>query len=123
MTEHTPEFLAQYPAIYGSPWIGNRPDYTRCAQRVANSTISGQHQCTRPNGHGPHGAWCKQHDPAAREARDKARADKWRAEYAVQKRDRDFTREAREAVQQIADGHNDPRGLCAEIIKRWKGEQ
>jgi len=54
-----------YKARYGQ-WAGNSrgnaPDYTRCAEEVwncAQGMISSQ--CSRKRGHGPDGAYCKQH--------------------------------------------------------------
>lgn len=38
------------------------------------------YQCTRPNGHGPSGLFCKQHDPKVVEARRAAIDAKYRAE-------------------------------------------
>lgn len=40
------------------------------------------YQCTRPNGHGSHGLYCKQHDPAERARRRQASIDKFNRKIA-----------------------------------------
>lgn len=70
--------------------------------------------------------YCGIHDPAAvklrREERDRKWEEQWamrRANAARQARDRDFRERCVEAVKQIASGHNDPRALCAEIMREY----
>lgn len=118
--DHTPEFLAQYPAFYGRAYAKVWPQYDQCAGRVSGDRWAlGSSQCSRANGHGPHGAWCKQHNPEAVSARREASNAKYRAESDAANRDREFTRAARAAVNLIAAGHNDPRALCADILRDW----
>ena len=119
--ERTPEFKAQYPRSYGAQWRANAPDYTKCAKSVWAKSGWGSVQCTRKNGHGPHGAWCKQHDPVAVKAKDEARYAKWKDEWAEKDRLRDFERGCQEAIRQIAAGHNDPRGLAQSLINKLEG--
>lgn len=62
-----------YPKSYGA-WAGNeagrKPDFTRCCESVASGRGSWHSsQCSKPNGHGPDGAYCKIHDPEAVKAR------------------------------------------------------
>lgn len=66
MTEHTKEFLSHYPESYGHRHK-YAADYSRCCARV----WGGWHesQCSRKNGHGPDGAYCKQHDPVEQKKR------------------------------------------------------
>ena len=40
----------------------------------------GRQKCSRKSGHGPGGAYCKQHDPDAIAAKSAARDAKWRAQ-------------------------------------------
>lgn len=114
MTEHTAEFMDQYRKSYGR-YGTTAPDLDRCAAKVSNG-VFGSNQCTRKNGFGPHGAWCKQHDPDARKAKSDARAEKWREEY----NDKDRLRKATEALQialaTIANGCDDPQGLAADVM-------
>jgi hypothetical protein len=113
--EKTPEFKAQYKEQYGRH--GHVADYTKCAETVYSGDVfAGSKQCTRKNGHGPHGAWCKQHDPVAVKAKNEARTAKWRKEWAEKDRLRDFERGCQDAIRQIAAGHNDPRGLAQSLI-------
>ena len=58
---------AHYDRAYGI-WSGNpkghKPDFTKCAANViprGGWSVASDHQCTRPCGHGPDGAFCKQH--------------------------------------------------------------
>lgn len=114
----TPELRAQYPKSYGASYRPIKPDYARCADSVHDRNGMHSYQCSRKNGHGPHGAWCKQHDPVAVKAKRDARDAKWSAEWAEKARQRDFARECQEAIRKIASGHNDPRGLAQDIIDR-----
>lgn len=58
--------LEHYSPCYGV-WSekpkGSRPNFTKCAASVDSKGGWGpvEHQCTRPCGHGPDGAYCKQH--------------------------------------------------------------
>ena len=119
---NSPEFLAQYKKAYGS-WAGNNkghpPDFERCAEEISSDRYSMMyHQCSRKNGHGPHGAWCKQHDPDAVKKRRDAQYQKWRAEWAERDRKAQFAADCKDAIRQIAAGHNDPRGLAQSIIDK-----
>lgn len=105
-------YQQRYGAWAGNP-SGKAPDLTRCCVSVAwNYRFR---QCSKPNGHGPDGAFCKQHDPAAaaerrakHEAKHAARTIEWR----FQSRGRAFA----EALKQIADGHNDPRQVARDAL-------
>lgn len=114
----TPEFKAQYREGYGIRGA-QRPNYTRCAENVwERGRGFNAAQCSRKNGHGPHGAWCKQHDRDAIKARDDARRAKWDADKAAAKIQRDLIAERLTIIQQIADGHNDARALCTDYLRR-----
>jgi hypothetical protein len=84
----------------------------------------GHQQCSRKRGHGPEQAYCKQHDPATIKARREANNAKWREEYDAKDKAREAERAATQlgkdaiaALQAIADGHNDPRGLAQSVMK------
>ncbi len=64
--------------------------------------------------------WCKQHSPEAEEARERQRKE--RADAEQRKWDRAFSRprDYETALQQIADGHNDPRTLAREALEKWR---
>ena len=121
MTEHSPEFLAQYPkGGFGLSYNKRDADYTRCAQTVSDGgRWPRYHQCTRKNGHGPHGAWCKQHDPEAVKARHEARNKAWLREWKAKATEADLKAEALTIIRQIAEGHNDPSSLCRDWCARW----
>lgn len=116
MSERTPEFLAQFQKGYGRYMTA--PDYGRCAHDVAEGYTSGQ--CARKNGHGPHGAFCKQHDPDARAARREAQRAAFRAEIAAAKRKAKFIEECQSAVRDIAEGLElDPVARCKSVMALW----
>jgi hypothetical protein len=76
----------------------------------------GFHQCQKAGHVEVDGVWlCKIHDPAAVAARRAAsdakyakQSEKWRVEWAGAK--------FRQALQAIADGHNDPRACAMEAL-------
>lgn len=93
----------------------------RCKEQVSTKGTFRFHQCTRPNGHGPKGLYCKQHDPDVRQAKREVRDAKWREEWDKQARSDKFTKAARQAIRDIAAGHNDARGLAIKILKEFEG--
>lgn len=54
------EYLERYGDWAGNPQ-GNPPDYERCAEEVWPDFGMIPYQCSRKRGHGPVGAYCKQH--------------------------------------------------------------
>ena len=116
-TTHSPEFLAQYPKAYGR-YKNAPPDYAKCAAGVYTGVWSGSQQCSRKNGHGPHGAYCKQHDPEAAKRRREESYAKYRAESQARQREHQFAADSKDAIRQIAAGHNDPRALAQSIIDK-----
>jgi len=120
MTDHTPEFLAQFPKAYGR-YDNVPPSHDRCAGGVYSGIWGGFKQCARKNGHGPHGAWCKLHDPVAAKAKSAARdaADKLKRDET--RRRSEFEAACKAAIREIAAGHNDPRGLAQSIIDKLEG--
>ena len=122
MTAHTPEFLACYPA----DWYGRNykaaADHARCAENVFENRGWGYSQCSRANGHGPHGAWCKQHDPDAVKAKREAQHNAWEAKSAAEGREHDFKTECQSAIRAIAAGHISPRELAQGIIDRLEAK-
>ena len=123
MTDRTPEFLACYPAGgYGLNYKSVAV-LTRCSENVrGKGSWPSYSQCTRANGHGPHGAWCKQHNPEAVKAKREARDKAWKAKWAAERREGAFKAECQSAIRAIASGHNDPRELAQGIIDRLEAK-
>lgn len=99
-------------------------DPNLCAEEVASKDGWAYSQCSRKRGHGSEQAYCKQHDPDAVKARREANAAKYRAERDAEAKAREAERAAAQlgkdaiaALQAIADGHNDPRGLAQSVMK------
>ena len=123
MNDRSPDFMSQYPSCYGASYQSRKPDYDLCAGRVSDGgRWPTSHQCAKKNGHGPEGAWCKQHDPAAVKARQAASYSKWEAESANSARNMTFAADCKTAIRDIAAGHNDPRGLAQSIIDKMEGK-
>lgn len=107
---------------WGGQPQGTPPDYERCCVNVVPDERGGAaraHQCHKKRGYGPGLAYCKQHDPDAVKARRDAADEKWRLEQNA-KRYQWHGREFYDALEQIANGHNDARGLAQEIIDKFK---
>ena len=117
MTERTPDFMNCYPETYGRHRT-MRPEYFRCCSSVPAKDGWGSSQCTRANGHGPHGAYCKQHDPAARKTKSDAWDAERKAERDIAARHRQHTVDCEAAIREIAAGHSDPRGLAQALIDK-----
>ena len=77
MREVTTKEQAQ-AQTYGPSYSAAPYDSTRCVASVWDDWSN--HQCHRKPGHGPAGLYCKQHDPAAKAARDAKRDAAWDAE-------------------------------------------
>lgn len=118
-------------SIWTDRWRKISADEARCREAVGDGWPF--HQCTRPavvfrEVEGKTYGFCKQHDPAAVEARHKARLDRWNAEWAA--RDAEIARAEQErlaleaskaALEKIAAGHNDPRTLAMETLAMFPG--
>lgn len=115
---HESHYRERYGAWAGWP-KGNPPDYDRCCESLMDRYHPGGHQCTRKAGHGPDGAYCRQHDPAARAARTAASDERYRVQLNRRIVEMSAPR-LLEALRQIADGHNDPRTLARETIDSIK---
>lgn len=110
-----------YPEYYGLHYQKNAPDYSRCCESVrqADSRWPRYHQCVRKRGHGPDGAYCKQHDPEAVKARDEA--SRKRSDEQYQNRRYEWHgRSFFDVLVKIAEGHNDARGLAQEAIDKFR---
>lgn len=112
-----------YKPRYGD-WAGNpqghRPDYDACCFEVfPNERGAIPHQCRKKRGFGPGLAYCKQHDPGAVQARRDAADEKYRVE-SNKRRYQWYGRAFYDALEQIANGHNDARGLAQQIIAEFK---
>jgi hypothetical protein len=113
----------RYQKAYGA-WAGlpkgNPPDYSRCCEEVhSRDRWTKFYQCTKPRGHGPDGAYCKQHDPAAVQARRTASDARWNEKWNAE-RYQWHARSFFDALVKIAEGHNDARGLAQEVIAEFK---
>lgn len=121
----TPESLRKhYPNRYGR-WAGNsqghEPDFARCCESLMDKYHPGGYQCTRKRGHGPDGAYCKQHAPEAVAARQ----EKSNLDYAVKLHARMkqvYGPTFLDALRKIAAGHNDPRALATEIVSKFDAD-
>jgi len=114
-----------YPDAYNK-WAGNPqghgPDYDRCCVEIWPKDkwgMTSRYQCKRARGFGPDKAYCKIHDPAKAEARRVA-SDKRYYEKINKQRYNDNGPVFFDALQKIADGHNDARGLAQEVITEFK---
>ena len=110
-------YKKQYGDWAGLPQ-GYKPDLTRCCVEVTSyvGRWPKQNQCNRKRGHGPDEAYCKQHDPAAKAARDAllaAKANERHQQWRIEMAGKRFL----VVLRQIANGHNDPRTIAAEVIK------
>jgi hypothetical protein len=94
-------------------------DETRCQAEVWETRWPRPYQCQRKAV--VDGKWCKQHDPAAIEARKKAADARSDAEW--QKRRIEIHGKCfYETLKQIAEGHNDPRALAQEMLDQFDGK-
>lgn len=119
MSERSPQYRETYGAWAGFP-AGHPADYARCCEPVwTNERWSRQHQCNRKRGHGPDGAYCKQHDPVAARARRGAADARSTAQWNA-RRYEFHGRTFFDALLKIAEGHNDARGLAQEVIAKFK---
>jgi hypothetical protein len=93
------------------------PDPERCAESVHDRYSP--HQCRRKRGHGPEGAFCKQHDPERVAAKRAEWNAKFKAEFAASQKKHKVSMAAPAllaALQAIAAGHNDPRAFAAQVL-------
>lgn len=112
-----------YRKAYGT-FSSLTPDYTRCCASVYGGHFR-SHQCTRKRGYGPDKAYCKQHDPIARKAKDDARMQKWMSEMNEKQERAKYEANAKtfyNALVQIAEGHNEPSALAIELIAEFHKE-
>ena len=113
-------YKEKYGAWAGNP-VGRPADMTLCCEEVTPAERGGyvhRHQCTRPRGYGPDQAYCKQHDPDKVAERIKERQRAW-VEKSNKERYQWYGRTFFDAIQQIADGHNDARGLAQKVIAKF----
>ena len=97
-----------YNKEYGNSITRSKPDFSKCCKTVWPDGAWHSHQCRRKNGHGPDGAFCKQHSPdveAARRAKARERHEKETIEWLFKHHGKKFAL----ALKAIADGDNDPR--------------
>jgi hypothetical protein len=107
-----------YGAWAGQP-RGRAPDFSRCCVSVPDGGRSPlSHQCHKPNGKGPDGAYCATHNPDAVAARRKKSEEKYRAD--MRRYMFGGMLQAVKALQLIESGHNDPRELARETLDEFR---
>lgn len=117
--------MTEYPTHYGR-WAGNpagnpaRPDW--CVAVVYNKWHPNGHQCNKKRGHGPDGAYCKQHDPIARDLAEKQRLAKFHKQMDEIRAKRRAEEAVAKAIKLIAEGHNNPRALAQWALDGGNGE-
>ncbi|MFC3724447.1 hypothetical protein [Neoaquamicrobium sediminum] len=113
----------RYKAAYGDHGK-TAPDFERCCVEVTRYIGNWPHygQCARKRGHGPDGAYCKQHDPEKVEARKAVSDEREKAAYNKQRLEWAGPRFFK-VLEQIADGHNDPRTLAHEAIAAYRPKE
>lgn len=102
---------------------GFRPvavDMARCRAQVYEPVSRNFGQCARKKAVEVDGVgYCNQHSPSAQKRRNEARLEREAAEQ--RQRDRRFKRpiDYRDALREIAAGHNDPRSVARDALERW----
>lgn len=95
-------------------------DMARCRVQTYESVSRNFSQCARKKVVEVDGiGYCKQHSPEAQEARARQRRER---EAEEQRRsDYRYRRPAdyKDALREIAAGHNDPRALASEALAKW----
>lgn len=103
---------------YGLSHHGVREDTSRCVVEVAGrERWPSYYQCNKPRGHGPDGLYCKTHDPAAVAKRGAASMAAHEQKRHNENRPQRQQSAYRKALEEIANGHNDPRAVAAEALK------
>ncbi len=133
-TELTSFHKRRYGMDRFNPQGTSSADPARCAKGVRNSGAlwGRQDQCTRKRGHGPEQAYCAQHDPERRAAREAARREKEEEDFEAQqaKVNASLARRTmiwlaapamKDALQRIRDGVDDPREIAAEALRGLEG--
>lgn len=105
-----------------------RGDKPQCRAAVYRSREWGSGQCTKPGKHqGADGIWwCDLHEPereARREAETRARQDAAYHKDRLQNTYGWTGRKLRDALREIANGHNDPRSLAIEVLGKMLTEE
>jgi hypothetical protein len=95
-------------------------DPERCRAEVYESVSRNFSQCARKRAVEEEGVgYCRQHSPAAERARAEASRARYEAERRLRERWSLRPAEYRDALRQIAAGHNDPRALAAAALEKW----
>lgn len=97
----------------------------QCCKSIFYSGHFSSFLCSRSGKVQHEGKWyCTIHDPERVARKDAERQARWEAErlrqralWDYQNKVKAFTSECINAVQAIADGHNDARSLCTELLK------
>jgi hypothetical protein len=95
-------------------------DFARCRAQTYDNVSRNFSQCSRKKVIERDGVgYCKQHDPEAEKARDAVRREREMAEARTRERQWKRPLEYRDALREIANGHNDPRTVAREALEQW----
>ena len=111
--------LRRYNKWAGNP-NGTPEDTTCCITSVTPNERGGfahSHQCNRKRGHGPEGLYCKQHDPAVVAIRQAAATERYQTKHNARMKPYTQRDAYRQALQLIADGHNDPCSVARKALE------
>lgn len=124
----TQEIFKKFDVLLYEPRGGGRVNIGKCRADVGQ----GYHGCQCANtaknfrlveGHGPPLGFCGTHDPLRVRERREKRSAAWRAKIYMEASERKTNEDlkvmqkaALDAIQQIADGHNDPRALALTVL-------
>jgi len=112
----TGDLKLHYRKSYGR--YNTDPDFTKCCRNVyASSPFGFSYQCKRRNGHGPDGAYCKQHSPEAVEMRRQKEQERFFKDMKANTV-KSFAPRALKALKKIADGHNDPQAVAQDVLDK-----
>lgn len=127
---HRPGYAKRTPVIrHHSPYQGQPQCQAETSKAMGNWTQFAQ-CCNRGKVTLADGStWCGTHSPEAVRKRGAKQAARWaetQAKWAKERADREAKialetafPKLRDALQQIADGHNDPRTLAAQVLAEW----
>jgi hypothetical protein len=116
---------APEPDENGKRWYGTNnkreEDPTRCIEGVwGKERWPSHYQCSRARGHGPDGLYCKQHVPENAQARREQSRKNWEMKWDREMRPQRERVHFRKALEDIANGHNDPMTLAKQVLEEFK---
>lgn len=110
----------RYYGVWAGRPDGRKEDKTRCIKAVSQRRSWRSGQCKRKRGFGPEGLYCKQHDPAVVASRTATSQKNYEEKSRLWARPHNQRKEAHRVLTQIAEGHNDARGLAIDLLARWE---